>query len=115
MPDAGDVVTVDFPGAQGVKRRPAVIISTAVYHAHRPDMIVGLLTTNTPAATAPTDYILQDWSASGLNLPSAFRAYLVTMDQQDIRSQVGHLTERDWEAIQECIAVAIAVPSGAAP
>ena len=114
MPDPGDVVTVDFPGAQGVKRRPAVVISTAVYHAHRPDMIVGLLTTNTPAAIEPTDYILQDWSAAGLNLPSAFRAYLVTMDQRDVRSQVGRLTVKDWEAVQERLEVAIAVPSGTA-
>ena len=115
MPDAGGVDTVDFPGAQGVKRRPAVVIPAAIYHTHRPDVIVGLLTTNTSAAIAPTDYILQDWSAAGLKLPSAFRAYLVTLDQRDVRSCVGRLSVKDWESIQECIAVAITVPSQAAP
>ncbi len=29
----------------GVKRRPAVVMSSAAYHATRPDMIVGLITT----------------------------------------------------------------------
>jgi mRNA interferase MazF len=28
----GDVVTVEFPGAQGIKRRPAVVVSSDVYH-----------------------------------------------------------------------------------
>ena len=42
----GDVVTVDFPGVTGVKRRPAVVLSSATYHANRPDVIVGLITTS---------------------------------------------------------------------
>lgn len=37
----GDVVTVeDFPGVAGVKRRPAVILSSATYRATRQDAIV---------------------------------------------------------------------------
>lgn len=39
----GDVVTVDFPGVTGVKRRPAVVLSLTKYHANRPDVIVGLI------------------------------------------------------------------------
>jgi Uma2 family endonuclease len=35
----GDVVTVDFPGVTGVKRRPAVVLSSATYHANRPDVL----------------------------------------------------------------------------
>ncbi|BAY85071.1 hypothetical protein NIES267_45690 [Calothrix parasitica NIES-267] len=31
MFDAGDVVTVDFPGVTGIKRRPALVLSSAVY------------------------------------------------------------------------------------
>ena len=75
-----------------------------------PDVIIGLLTTQTTAATTPTDYALQDWSAIGLNQQFAFRAYLVTMDRGDIRYLLGHLTERDWKAVQERIALAITVP-----
>ena len=43
----GVVVTVDFPGVTGIKRRPAVVLSSAVYHAARPDVIVGLVTSRT--------------------------------------------------------------------
>ena len=38
----GDVVTVEFPGIGGVKRRPAVVVSTDQYHRTRPDIILGL-------------------------------------------------------------------------
>jgi mRNA interferase MazF len=37
--NTGDLVSVDFPGVTGVKRRPAVILSSATYHAIRPDII----------------------------------------------------------------------------
>ena len=30
---AGDLVSVDFPGVTGIKRRPAVILSSSTYHA----------------------------------------------------------------------------------
>ena len=41
VPDPGDVVTVDFVGATGIKRRPAVVGSSGLYHQHRPDRIRG--------------------------------------------------------------------------
>ena len=60
MPKSGDVVTVDFPGAQGTKRRPVVIVSSNANHASRPDVILPVMTTNITASTAPTDYVLQE-------------------------------------------------------
>ena len=57
---AGDVVVADFPGITAVKRRPAVIVSTDAYHSHRPDFILGAITTNLTAATTPMDYALND-------------------------------------------------------
>ena len=44
MPDPGDVVWLEFPGALITKRRPAVVLSSNEYHAVRPDVIVGLVT-----------------------------------------------------------------------
>ena len=40
----GDVVVLNFPGVTGTKRRPSVVVSSSVYHASRPDVIVGLIT-----------------------------------------------------------------------
>lgn len=104
----GDVVTVDFPGTIGVKRRPAVIVSTDDYHRARPDVILGLLTSQVSRATAPTDYALQDWSAAGLRQPSAFRAFMVTMPKASVRV-IGHLSDRDWGEVQTRLKRAISV------
>ena len=76
-----------------MKRRPAVILSSDEYHRVRPDIIVGLITSNIAAATGPTDYVLQDWQAAGLHIQSAFRAYLVTLPRS-----VNHRI--DWKCFE---------------
>jgi mRNA interferase MazF len=110
----GDVVTVDFVGATGVKRRPAVVVSSDLYHAHRPDAVLGSLTTQLASATAPTDYVLQDWAAAGLHHPSAFRAYFGMADVSAVQV-IGHLSDRDWQEVQACLTRALAVAGGATP
>jgi mRNA interferase MazF len=70
----GDVVVLDFPGVTGVKRRSTVVISSAVYHASRPDVVVGLITSQA-IALGPTDYLLQDWAQAGLRVPFSLSAF----------------------------------------
>ncbi len=103
----GDVVTVDFPGVTGVKRRPAVVLSSAIYHANRPDVIMGLITTQTTALGA-TDYRLQDWTAAGLRVPSVFRSFIVTLPPSANLVIIGYLSERDWKGVRACIKLALA-------
>ena len=59
MARPGDVVIADFAGAALTKRRPMVVISSDAYHLQRPDLILGVLTTNLAAATASSDCILK--------------------------------------------------------
>lgn len=103
----GDVVTVDFPGVTGVKRRPAVILSSSEYHANRPDIIVGLVTTQS-TNLGVTDYVLQDWGAAGLRIPSIFRSFIVTLPPSANVVVIGHLSERDWQGVCDCIKVSLA-------
>jgi len=114
MPEPGDVVTVDFVGATGVKRRPAVVVSSRLYHAHRPDLILAVLTTQVTTATTPTDYVLQDWAAAGLRRPSAFRAYLGMATPAAVHV-IGHLSARDWGSVQACLMRALAIPETPSP
>lgn len=67
----GDVVIVAFRGAVASKARPAVVVSSDLYHQERPDCVVGILTSNLTAATASSDHVLQDWAEAGLHQPSA--------------------------------------------
>ena len=105
---AGDVVILDFPGVTGTKRRPAVVLSSDLYHTARPDLIVGLITSQTAGAVAATDYHLQDWATAGLKLPSAFRAFLVTLPRVAILSRIGTLSASDWQAVRQRLQSALA-------
>lgn len=105
--NSGDVVTVDFPRVTGVKRRPAVVLSSATYHANRPDVIVGLITTRT-IALGITDCIRQDWQAAGLRVASIFRSFIVTLPPSANLVCIGQLSERDWQQVRACVKVALA-------
>ncbi|MEH2122811.1 type II toxin-antitoxin system PemK/MazF family toxin [Nostoc sp.] len=103
----GDVVTVDFPGVTGIKRRPAVVLSSATYQAIRPDVIIGLITTQT-TALGITDYTLQDWAAAGLRVASVFRSFIVTLPPSANLVLIGHLSELDWKGVRACVKIALA-------
>jgi len=107
MADAGDVVWLEFPGAVVTKRRPAVVLSSKTYHSSRPDVIVGLVTSQITSAGAPSDHVIADWAAAGLRVPSAFRAFITTMPRAAVISKLGHLSESDWKAVQECLRRAV--------
>ena len=97
----GDVVVCAFPGAELTKARPAVVLSTEDYHRHRPDVIVGLITTQPPNQQAPTDCALKNWKLAGLHSPSYFRLFLVTVPHRNVRT-VGRLSHADWDSVQAC-------------
>jgi mRNA interferase MazF len=101
------VVLIHLAGAVSSKARPAVVVSSDVYHATRPDVVVGLLTTDVAAATTPTDYALQDWAAAGLHKPTAFRTYFDTRLQTEIIREIGQLSDRDWQEVQARVRVAL--------
>ena len=107
MLQPGDVVTTDFMGATGLKRRPCVVLSSELYHVHRPDVVLAVVTTQLRAAITPTDYILQDWQSAGLNAASAVRMFLATYPHASTRF-VGRLTQRDWSEVQDRLRLALA-------
>jgi mRNA interferase MazF len=100
-----------------LKRRPAVVLSSDAYHAARPDVIIGLITSQTASAVGATDCLLQNWSASGLHLPSAFRAFLATLPRSAVSAKIGRLSSRDLDRARQCVRIALmnltppAVPS----
>ncbi len=104
----GDVVVAPFGGAEGIKMRPAVVVTTDLYHTTRPDVLLGIITSQVAKATQPTDYVLQDWQAASLRFPSAFRAYF-TMVHSRVPRPIGRLSDRDWAEVQARLRLAIAV------
>ncbi|MGB3299143.1 MAG: type II toxin-antitoxin system PemK/MazF family toxin [Phormidesmis sp.] len=109
--NAGDVVTVDFPGVTDIKRRPAIVLSSTEYRAIRPDVIIGLVTSQTKRLGV-TDYVLQDWQTAGLRTVSVFRSFIVTLPRSANLAVVGRLSARDWQGVTACVRVALAETEG---
>ena|SRR5438445_8471580 len=105
----GDVILIDFPGIQGTKPRPGIVVSSANYHLVRPDVIVGLCTSNIASGRTSMDYLLQDWLAAGLTMPTAYRSFFTTTTVRRVHHLIGHLSDHDWAEVQSRLRRAIAV------
>lgn len=108
-PHPGDVVLTRFPGAKDTKLRPAVVISTDLYHQTRPDLIVAMCSAQVAKATKPTDHVLQDWQVAGLSKPTAVRINLATPERWEVYATLGRLSDRDWQEVQARLRLALAV------
>lgn len=98
----GDVVLAEFEGAVGVKRRPAVVVSTEEYNQAHLDVIIGVITTNTRIAKTCADHIIVDWQLAGLNRPSVFRSFFNMVLPSAVR-RIGSLSDADWKSVQQCL------------
>ena len=92
MFNPGDLVTADFPGVTGIKRRPAVVVSTARLSLSSARCDPGVITTQTLSATTSMDYLLQDWTAAGLH-----RAVCVPIFLRHIAS---HCCQAHWSLLR---------------
>jgi mRNA interferase MazF len=98
-----DILLVPFPFSDlsATKVRPAIVVSSPVYHAAEPDLILAAITSNVVAATNPMDYVLQDWQAAGLCYPSALKPVLFTLDPSRVIHRVGRLTVADQVEVDQ--------------
>ncbi len=67
----GDVVLISFIFADetGVKRRPAVMVSSDVFHGGRDEAIIAAITSRTDRLVVG-DHLVNDWQGAGLLFPS---------------------------------------------
>jgi len=90
-----------FTNQQGVKNRPAVILSIPAYHAERADAIMMPLTSQATGLFA--DVALSDWRAAGLVKPTYLKACIQTIDRSVIRTHLGMLAADDFALVQATV------------
>jgi len=68
----GDVVLVPFPftDQSGAKKRPAVIVSSSGYNAHRRDLVIMAITSQVHTQLGFGEALVADWQTAGLIKPS---------------------------------------------
>lgn len=103
----GDVVIVPFPftDRDAVKRRPALVCSSAAFNRQARHVVLAMITTSTHSAW-PDDVPIRDLDAAGLpaGLPagltaaSVVRWKLFTLDAAFVLRRAGTLSARDRTA-----------------
>ena len=94
----GEIITVDFPYSnyRSGKKRPAMILAQDL----EGDIIIARITSK--LKSLDTDISLRDWKRAGLNVPSYLRlSKVVTIEESDILSHVGSLSEFDRSKAME--------------
>lgn len=109
----GDVVLLPFPFSDltTTKTRPAVVVSSDLYHDNRPDLLVAYVSSQLSQLREPTDHLLADWQAAGLLRPSFVRAKIATIEPTLVVHAVGTLSATDLEMVDQKLRSALGLTS----
>lgn len=96
-----EVILVRYPfsNLSGSKVRPAIVVNDS--HISQ-DVIIVPLTSKVSSLLAGK-FVLVDWRASGLNVPSAVKRGLYTLHQSLILKSVGKLSDRDASPLESSL------------
>lgn len=101
----GQTVLVQFPFTDqiGLKRRPAVVVSSSNYHRQRPDLILLAITSQLREVPDLFDVLVSDWRAAGLLRPSAIKPVIFTIESSMILRTLGEMRSIDQNALRELL------------
>ncbi|MEX2598556.1 MAG: type II toxin-antitoxin system PemK/MazF family toxin [Dehalococcoidia bacterium] len=104
----GDVIAVDFyyTDRDRMKRRPALVLSSDIYHGGREEMLLAGITSNVHRSL-PGDTVLQDWEGADLPRPSVVTAIVQTAKQSAALRVVGQLSDRDLRTVEKSLRLAL--------
>jgi len=88
-----------FSDLTATKIRPAIVIGVP---DPSDDYLIVPLTSKT-GALRPGEFVLTDWQAAGLNLPSAVKRGIFTIPGSLMLKSVGRLTQRDSLQVEQSV------------
>ena len=106
----GDVVLVSFVFADetGAKQRPAVIISSDIYHQQRQEAIISAITSGINRILVG-DHPINHWREAGLPFPSVATGIIRTIKQSMVVRKLGKMPEGDLKEIDEQLSTALGI------
>ncbi|WP_445633055.1 Type II toxin-antitoxin system PemK/MazF family toxin [Nostoc sp. DSM 114161] len=96
-----DIILVKYPFSDLSisKVRPAVVVSAP--HVSQ-DILITPLTSKT-GALLEGEFVLSEWSAAGLNVPTAVKRGLYTVHQNLVVKAIGKLADADAELLEKSL------------
>lgn len=102
----GDLVLVPFPFTDqtGTKKRPAVVVSSEVYHRTHIDVVVMAVTSQIlRPANVVGEVLIIDWQRAGLPKASLIKPVFATLEHSLILRKLGDLQEPDKQALRQAL------------
>lgn len=103
-----EVILVRYPfsNLSGSKVRLAIVVNDP--HISQDVMIVPLTSKVSPLLAG--EFVLADWKASGLNVPSAAKRGLYTVHQSLAMKSIGKLSDRDASSLETSLREWLGLP-----
>lgn len=103
----GDLVLVPFPftDQSGTKKRPAVVVSSAVYNSARRDLVLMAVTSQVRAALGVGEVAVVEWKQAGLLKSSVIKPVLTTVEKGLVLRKLGRLEQPDRSALQDAVRI----------
>jgi mRNA interferase MazF len=100
----GDVVLVAFPFTDQLerKKRPAVVVSSQLFHRSRADLLL-MAITGQLATRRPGDLEVREWQRAGLLKPSLVKPIVATLEQGLVLKRLGRFSEPDRDGLAQVI------------
>ncbi len=102
----GDLVLVPFPFTDqtGIKKRPAIVVSSEAYQGHRPDVVLMAVTSQIlRPAGGVGEVLITEWQKAGLPKASLIKPVLTTIEKRLILRTLGALQEADRTALRQAL------------
>jgi mRNA interferase MazF len=98
----GDVILVPFPftDQSGLKKRPAVVVSSDAYHAQRVDVLIMAITSRVRPQSGFGESTISEWRKAGLLAPSLVKPVITTIDRRFVLKKLGQLQPQDLRALR---------------
>jgi mRNA interferase MazF len=92
-------VRYPFSNLSGSKVRPAIVVSAP----HSSQDVFVLALTSVVSRLLAGEFVLSDWKATGLNVASAVKRGLYTLDQGLIIKSIGSLSIADSNRVEDSL------------
>jgi mRNA interferase MazF len=101
----GQIVLVPFPFTDqtGIKRRPAVVVSSDVYNSAHIDVVLMAVTSQTAGKLRQDEVEIDDWRGAGLLKESRIKPIFTTIAGGLVLRSLGTLTESDRNVLKTAI------------
>ncbi len=95
----GDVILLSYPFGEGagVRKRPALVVSSSVFNRETGELVVAQITSRVSAPARAGDYAIAEWREAKLPRPALVRARLATLARSLVLRRLGSLSAADYQ------------------